>query len=173
MDVSGLDLKGVFVNMFDKDKSIVIVSAKGSRDLILKRGDSAKIGVMVNEIFPDHVVFRGLAGDKTSLTLATFVKDAMIFGGHEGGMTESLADSEDPMGPPLFDPTSPGPGMAGDVMGNGGIETGPVRYMPTPKMPEFQPGEEPMAAPMVPGSAAAMAISNEMNAAGRISQRGQ
>lgn len=172
LDTSGLDLKGVFVNMFDKKKSIAIVGAKGSRDLILKLGDSAKNGVALDEIFADHVVFRGVAGDKRSLLLANFVKGAVILGEFEA-LTESLADSEDPMGQPVFDPTAPGPGMAGDVMGNGGIETGPVKYMPIPQMQTTQSGEFTMAAPMVTGSATATAISEQMNATGRTPGGGQ
>lgn len=167
LDTSGLDLKGVFVNMFDKNKSIAIVGAKGARDLILKLGDSAKNGVALDEIFPDRVVFRGVAGDKRSLVLTNFVKGAVILGDFEP-LTESLADSEDPMGQPVFDPTSPGPGMAGDVMGNGGVETGPIKYMPIPQMQTTQSGEFVTAAPMVAGSATAAAISEEMNAAGRM-----
>lgn len=172
LDTSGLDLKGVFVNMFDKRKSVAIVGAKGMRDLILKTGDSAKNGVALDEIFADHVVFRGVAGDRKSLALANFVKGAVILGEFEA-LTESLADSEDPMGQPVFDPTSPGPGMAGDVMGNGGIETGPVKYMPIPQMQTTQSGEFTTAAPMVTGSATAVAISEQMNAPGRTPAGGQ
>lgn len=175
LDTSGLDLKGVFVNMFDKRKSIAIIGSKGKRDLILKRGDSAKEGVMVDDIFPDHVVFRGVVGDTQSLALSNFVRDAVILGGNSpmAPMTESLSDIENPMGTPIFDPMSPGPGMAGDVMGDGGANPGPMKYMPTPQMPMTANGGSQMAAPMPGGSEAAKAVSEEMNAAGRMTGEGK
>lgn len=169
LDTSGLDLKGVFVNMFDKRKSIAIIGSKGQRDLILKRGDSARQGVMVDEIFADHVVFRGIAGDTLSLALANFIKDAVIFEGR-APMTESLADIENPMGSTAFDPMAPPPGMAGDVIGDGGKDSGPIKFMPTPQMPVE--GSH-MAAPTVGGSEAARSVSGEMNAAGRMPMEGR
>jgi len=175
LDTSGLDLKGVFVNMFDKRKSIAIIGSKGKRDLILKRGDPAKEGVMVDDIFPDHVVFRGVAGDTRSLALSNFVRDAVIFGGNSPmePTMESLSDIENPMGTPVFDPASPDPGMAGDVMGDAGADPGPMEHMPTPQMPMTGNDGSQMAAPMVGGSDAAKALSEEMNAAGHMPGEGK
>ncbi len=172
LDISGLDLKGVFVNMFDKRKSIAIIGLKGRNDLILKRGDVARNGVMVDEIYPDHVVFRGFAGDTKSLVLTDFIKEAVIVGGH-APLAESLADFEDDMGPQTLDPTSPGPGVAGDVDGDGGMDLGVIKYMPIPKMPTADKGGSQMAAPTVAGSEAARAVSREMNAASHIAVEGQ
>lgn len=174
LDISGLDLKGVFVNMFNRGKSIAIIGSKGKKDIILKCGDvtNATDGVMLEEIYPDHVVFRGLAGDRRSISLTNFIKEAVIFG-RQAVMTESLADIEDPMGAPIYDPTSPGPGMAGDVSGNGGMETGPVKFMPIPKMPTVQKDGSRMAAPVGHGSETAISVSNEMNAAGQMGAEGQ
>jgi hypothetical protein len=172
LDTTGLELKGVFVNIFDKRKSIAIIGSKGNRDIIMKDGDSAKEGVMLEEIFPDHVVFRGIAGDTQSMALANFVKNTVIFGGNTP-MTESLSDIENPMGVPMFDPLVPDPSMAGDVTGDGGADPGPVRYMPTPQMPTAANGGAPMAAPMVGGSETARTISGEMNAVGRTPREGQ
>lgn len=173
LDISGLDLKGVFVNMFDKRKSIAIIGLKGRNDLILKRGDVARNGVMVDEIYPDHVVFRGFSGDTKSLVLTDFIKEAVIVGGH-APLAESLANfAEEDMELQTFDPTSPGPGMAGDVDGDGGMDLGVVKYMPIPQMPTAGKGGSQMAAPTVAGSEAARAVSREMNAAGRPAVEGQ
>lgn len=172
LDTSGLDLKGVFVNMFDKRKSIAIIGSKGKRDLILKRGDSAKEGVMVDDIFSDHVVFRVINGETRSLALSNFIKDTVIIEGN-APITESLSDLENPMGFPVFDPTSPGPGMPGDVAGDGGRDPGPIKFMPTPQMPVTGNGGSQMAAPMAGGSEAAKSVSGEMNAAGRMPGGGQ
>ena len=169
LDISGLDLKGVFVNMFDKRKSITIIGSKGNRDLILKRGDSAKEGVMVDDIFPDHVVFRGVAGDTQSLALSNFVKDAVIFGGNSpmAPMMESLTDTENPMDAPIFDDAPPNTGMDGDGMGT--ADPGPVKYMPTPQMPMTANGGSQMGQ----GSETAKAVTETMSAAGRIPRKGK
>lgn len=172
LDITGLNLKGVFVNIFDKRRSLVIISQKGGKDLILKRGDMARQGVMVDEVSPDHVVFKGINGDTKSIHLSDFVKDTVIMGAGMQGMPTSIADMEDPMGAPLYDPTSPGPGMPGDIAGDGGMDSGPVKYMPIPTMPGAQHGGG-AAALAVPGSGAERDISRQMNAAQKLAEQGR
>lgn len=163
-NTAGLELKGVFVNIFDKRKSIAIISDKGKDDLILKRGDIAREGTMVDEILVDRVVLRGIMGETATLALTDFVKEAIIVGADTPSM--SLAEAEDPMGPPIYDPTSPGPGMPGDVADELGKPRAPVMYMPIPPMPGRMKEGTPGVSPMTMDPAAA-AISEQMNAVGR------
>jgi len=154
-------LKGVFVNVKNRERSMAIVERGEEEMLVVRKGDSIIQGAVVQDIYPDRLSV-ALVGDKPG-SISRYLNLPPVTEGEFTAVQEaSLADNENIMGTSIYDPSLLKAGSPEDIFG-ANYEQLPVIAMPIPAMP---------VAPAAQGPGASR-VAREMAAAAQRAKKGE